>query len=90
MRGQELDKCAASSRAMRSASPTLRMAAPSTKPLSTSQNADDRKPVNTASAGATCSTMATVKNISAVRYSGSQAVAHSRIVAATRAAGSSS
>ncbi len=87
--GQEPDSRAASRRAARSARPTLRMATPSTKPLSTNQNAADRKPENTTSAGAACSTIAVAKNSSATRYSGSQAEAQSATVTAESTPGSS-
>ena len=89
MHSQEPDKTPDSLPAMRSASPTLRIAVPMTKPLSTSQNADDRNPENTTSAGAMLRIIAAVKNSSAVRNSGRIAVAQSRIVAVVSSAGSS-
>src|SRR6201996_4950725 len=69
-------------RAMRSASPTLRIAVPSTKPPSTSQKASDWKPENSTSGGAERNTATAAKNSSAVRYSGSALVAHSRMAMA--------
>lgn len=87
MRGQDRDKGAASSPAIRFARPTLRIALPSTKPLSTSQNAADWNPANTTSGAATRLMRAVAKNNSATRYSGSRAVAHSPTVTATSAPG---
>src|SRR5262249_48092341 len=76
---QEPESDAASARAIRSASPTLRIAVPITKPPSTSQNASDWKPENTTSAGAARKTVIAAKNNSAVKYSGSALVAHNRM-----------
>jgi hypothetical protein len=49
----------------------------------TSQNAAEVKPEKIKEAGATWRIIATAKNKSAVKYSGSLRVAHSKIVTAT-------
>jgi hypothetical protein len=72
-------------RAMRLASPVFWIAAPMTKPLSTSQRADEAKPEKITPAGASARIAAPAKNSRPVRYSGSRRVAHSAIVAATTA-----
>src|ERR1700760_4703803 len=72
---------------MRSASPTLRIADPMTKPPSTSQNASDWKPENRTSPGAARKIVTAAKNSSAVRYSGNRLVAHSRIAMAANQPG---
>ncbi|SUB68903.1 Uncharacterised protein [Pluralibacter gergoviae] len=59
------------------------MAIPSTKPLNTSQKAEEAKPPKTTSGGAIFAAIAAVKNSSAVINSGSREVAHSRIVMPT-------
>ena len=59
------------------------MAAPSTKPLRTSQKADDAKPEKIAFAGAARVTVASKKNNRAVGYSGNHRVAHDPIVRMT-------
>ncbi|MNN52044.1 hypothetical protein D3C76_1451210 [compost metagenome] len=55
------------------------MAVPSTKPLNTSQNADEANPENTTAVGASCNTITAAKNSSATRYSGKRDVAHKAI-----------
>jgi hypothetical protein len=72
-----------SARAALSASPVLRIATPSTKPLNTSQNADEAKPPKITSGGAILAVIAAVKNSSAVINSGSSDVAHSTMVTPT-------
>ena len=78
-----------SARAALSASPVLRIATPSTKPLNTSQKADEAKPPKMTSGGAILAVIAAVKNSSAVINSGNSDVAHSTMVTPTISEGSS-
>ncbi|SAF74740.1 Uncharacterised protein [Enterobacter asburiae] len=78
-----------SARAALSASPVLRIATPSTKPLNTSQKADEAKPPKITSGGAILAVIAAVKNSSAVINSGNSDVAHSTMVTPTISEGSS-
>lgn len=65
----------------------MRIAVPITKPLSTSQKAEDEKPEKITSGAASRRIVAAAKNSSAVRNSGRRAKAHSPIVAAASRAG---
>lgn len=56
---------------------------PSTKPLNTSQNAEEAKPPKITSGGAIFAIIAAAKNSSAVINSGSSDVAHSTMVTPT-------
>ena len=64
------------------------MAVPSTKPLSTSQNAEDAKPEKVTAAGASCNTITAAKNSSATKYSGKRALAHSAMTTSVTSADS--